>query len=62
MANDGDSVTVVQVCYWAGVPPRSSYYRPTKAYPGLNEHLASRVKRVSTDLPYAGYRSCLGAG
>jgi len=57
MATQGDVVTVVQACRWAGVSRRSYYYRPTKAKPRVNEHLAARVKRVNTDLPYAGYRT-----
>lgn len=57
MAAAGDVVTVVQACRWAGISRRSYYYRPTKAKPRINEHLASRVKRVITDLPYAGYRT-----
>lgn len=57
MATQGDVVTVVQACRWAGVSRRSYYYRPTKAKPRVNEHLAARVKRVITDLPYAGYRT-----
>lgn len=57
MAADGDVVTVVQACHWAGVSRRSYYYRPTKTKPKINEHLAARVKRIITDLPYAGYRT-----
>src|SRR5690554_3137857 len=55
MAADGDAVTVVQACRWAGVSRRSYYYQPTRAKPKVNGHLAARVKRVITDLPYAGY-------
>lgn len=57
MAAVGDVVTVMQACRWAGVSSRSYYYQPTKAKPRANEHLAARVKRVITDLPYAGYRT-----
>jgi len=46
MAADGDAVTVVQACRWAGVSRRSYYYQPTRANPKVNEHLAARVKRV----------------
>src|SRR5690606_41592705 len=60
MATQGDVVTVVQACRWAGVSRRSYYDRPTKAKPRVNEHLAARVKRVITDLPYAGYRTVAG--
>ncbi len=57
MAADGDVVTVVRACRWAGNSRRSYYYRPTQAKPRINEHLAARVKRVISDLPYAGYRT-----
>lgn len=57
MAAEGDAVTVVQACRWAGVSRRSYYYQPRRAQPRINERLAARVKRVITDLPYAGYRT-----
>lgn len=57
MAQQGDVVSVVQACRWAGLSRRSYYYQPTKAKPRVNEHLATRVKRIITDLPYAGYRT-----
>lgn len=57
MAADGDKVTIVQACRWAGISRRSYYYQPTKAQPKVNEHLAARVKRVINDLPYVGYRT-----
>ena len=57
MAADGDKITIVQACRWAGVSRRSYYYQPTKAQPKVNEHLAARVKRVINELPYAGYRT-----
>lgn len=43
MAAAGDVVTVVQACRWAGVSRRSYYYRPTKAKPMTDEHLAARI-------------------
>jgi len=57
MAAAGDVVTVVQACCWAGISRRSYCYQPTKAKPRINELLAARVKRVISDLPYAGYRT-----
>ncbi|MGS9097292.1 hypothetical protein ACQWHW_24545, partial [Salmonella enterica subsp. enterica serovar Infantis] len=57
MAQQGAVVSVVQACRGAGVSRRSYYYQPTKAKPRVNEHLATRVTRIITDLPYAGYRT-----
>ncbi|WP_177344492.1 hypothetical protein [Halopseudomonas phragmitis] len=47
MAANGDAVTVVQACRWSGISRRSYYYRPTKAKPRINEHLAERNGRAA---------------
>lgn len=52
MAAEGD---VMQVCRWTCVSRRNYYCQSNKAKP--NEHLAARVKRVITNLPYGGYRT-----
>jgi putative transposase len=57
MASEGDTVTVVQACRWAGISRPSYYYRPRRKTPRVNEQLAARVKRVIEDRPYAGYRT-----
>ncbi len=57
MADDGDMVSVCQLCRWFEVPRRTVYYKAVKQAPRVNELLAARIKALIEAEPYAGYRT-----
>ncbi|PMO63180.1 integrase [Vibrio breoganii] len=57
VAQDGDNVSVSQLCRWTGLPRSTFYYRAKKRKPKINEWLAAKIKRLISALPYAGYRT-----
>lgn len=54
---DGIHVSISKLCRWFEVPRRSIYYRPRKAAPRIQEHLAGPVKRMIEENPSFGYRT-----
>src|SRR5690606_26903157 len=53
----GDAIEVVHIERCTGVSRHSYYYRPIESTRRNNDHIAARVKWVTTVLTYAGYRT-----
>ena len=54
---EGIHVSISKLCRWFEVPRRSVYYRPVKAMPKIQEHLAEPVKKMIEENPAFGYRT-----
>ena len=50
-------VSLVKLCGWFGVPRRTSYYKPTKGEPKVQEQLVKPTKARIEENPSFGYRT-----
>ena len=57
MADDGDHVSLSQLCRWFSMPRRTLYYKPTKSEPKMNPDTVRRVKAFIDKHPDAGYHT-----
>nr|WP_281505941.1 DDE-type integrase/transposase/recombinase [Chromohalobacter nigrandesensis] len=56
MAQEGQVVSLAQLCRWLGFPRRSLYYRPKERQRVVNTDLTARVKLTLERFPSYGYR------
>ncbi len=54
---DGISVPLTKLCAWFGVPPRTVYYKPTKAAAKVDPRFAEPIKAMIEKEPSFGYRT-----
>lgn len=57
MLDDGDSVSLSQLCKWFDMPRRTLYYNATKSEPKVNSLLERKIKAFIDKYPDAGYRT-----
>lgn len=57
MAEDGDKVSLSQLCRWFDMPRRTLYYQSTKSEPKVNPVIANKIKSFIDKHPDAGYRT-----
>lgn len=57
MLDEGDAVSLSQLCRWFNMPRRSLYYKQTKRKPKVNTIIASQIKEFIDKHPEAGYRT-----
>lgn len=53
----GVQISLVKLSQWFGVSRRTAYYRPSKAEPKVQEHLAKPIKAMIEENPSFGYRT-----
>ena len=54
---DGIAVSISKLCRWFYVPRRTTYYRPVKTPPKLQERLVAPIKALIEQNPSFGYRT-----